>query len=385
MVVDRSAGRVPPVPPPDAIPEHLLRQGDPAAMSVEPYDRAPGADTPAGYWHAHIRLGFSVFIGETLIVMIYLATTPAGPNRGVLWTMAAFWLTAGLAGLSTGRWASTRPWRMWYSTIWTVLSIVAIAGFVALDSGLASPVRSLLFLPFAYAALMFRPRATALCALVDLVATGLLGIFDRGAALTGSQALTYYGVLVGAAVLALAASANRTRLEQHEERLKARLVELAAIDDLTGCAVRRVFHRRAEEEISRALRHHRRVSLLMIDVDDFKSVNDTGGHPAGDALLSTIGAVLRSNARASDVVGRLGGDEFAVLMPETEPSEALALADRIRWDLQSTGQVSATLSIGVTGLRSVSPSAEQMLRDADRALYRVKDAGGDAALLLAEP
>ncbi len=357
-----------------------LRAGP--AASVEPNDGAPGADTWAGYWLSHIRLGFGVFIGETLIVMMYLTATPAGPNRAVLWTMAAFWLLSGLVGLGTGRWASTMSWRMWYSVIWTVLSVMAIAGFLALDSGLVSPVRALLFLPFAYAALMFQPWATAVCALVDLGATALLGVFDRGT-LSDPQALTYYGVLVGAAVLALAASANRTRLEQHEERLKARLVELAAIDDLTGCAVRRVFHQRLEEEVSRATRHDRPVTLLMIDVDDFKAVNDTSGHPAGDALLATIGSILRSDARSSDVVGRLGGDEFAVVMPETEPAQALAMADRIRRDLRSTAQVPVTISIGVSGLDRTSPSAEQMLRDADRAMYQVKHAGGDAALVLA--
>ena len=157
-----------------------------------------------------------------------------------------------------------------------------------------------------------------------------------------------------------------------------KIAVLAATDELTGCAVRRVFRQRLEEEISRSVRHDRSLSLMMIDVDHFKSVNDTYGHVVGDRLLAVVGAVLRADARSFDMVGRLGGDEFAVLLPDTEPSDAVALAERIRRDLPGAVEVPVTISVGVSGLDRSVPTAEQMFDDADFALYEVKRRGRDA-------
>jgi diguanylate cyclase (GGDEF)-like protein len=152
-------------------------------------------------------------------------------------------------------------------------------------------------------------------------------------------------------------------------------------DGLTGCAVHRVFHQRFEEEIARSLRNGHPLSLMMIDVDSFKAVNDTYGHLVGDHVLAAIGQALRQQSRSFDLVGRLGGDEFAVLMPDTEPSAALALAERIRLEAAAGLEVPVTLSIGVSGLDLSEPTVEHMLDDADFSLYQVKGAGRDGVAL----
>jgi diguanylate cyclase (GGDEF)-like protein len=116
----------------------------------------------------------------------------------------------------------------------------------------------------------------------------------------------------------------------------------------------------------------------MIDVDEFKSINDTYGHVVGDHVLASIGAVLRHNGRAFDLVSRIGGDEFALLLPETDVPSAVRVAERIRHELPAAVEVPATLSIGVGGLDRSAPSVEHLLDAADFALYAVKRGGRDA-------
>jgi diguanylate cyclase (GGDEF)-like protein len=184
--------------------------------------------------------------------------------------------------------------------------------------------------------------------------------------------------LGGASVLSVAASVNRTHIEQHERQLLATIADLAATDGLTGCAVRRVLMQRMDEEIARSLRNHTPLSLLMLDVDRFKSVNDAFGHVVGDQVLAAIGGLLRGDARPFDLGCRLGGDEFALLLPGTDPSAAVGVANRIRQGLTGAVDVPVTLSIGVAGLDTSKPTVEQMLDDADFALYKVKRSGRDA-------
>jgi diguanylate cyclase (GGDEF)-like protein len=348
-------------------------------------ERIDGGPSPAAvtdpihdYWVSHIRTGFGVFLAETLAVMAYLAWTPHGPHRRILWLVAVLWLIAGLASLWSAPWVASKPWRAAYSVAWTVLSAFAVGGVATLDTGFDSPLLVLLFLPLAYAALIFTPRAAALCGLSGLAAATLVTIADPGFGESEQNALMFFSALTGVALLSVAASVNRTRLEQHEKRLMAAIVEMAEVDELTGCAVPRVFRRRTEQETARSTRNDRPLSLLMIDVDKFKSVNDTCGHPVGDRVLAAVGAVLRSNTRSFDLAGRLGGDEFAILMPDAGPPAAIALAERIRGDLARSAEVPVTLSIGVSGLDQSAPAAEQLLNDADVALYEVKRAGGDA-------
>jgi len=180
---------------------------------------------------------------------------------------------------------------------------------------------------------------------------------------------------VGAGALSVVASVNRTHIEERERSLRA---ELAGTDELTGCSVRRVLGQHMDQEIERASRTGRPLSLLMIDVDEFKTVNEEYGRVVGDRVLMSIGAILLANVRSFDVPSRLGGDEFALLLPEIDTSGAVVVAERICRDLAGSGEVRVTLSIGVSGLNPSMPTAERLVAEAGMALDQVKRAGRDA-------
>ncbi|MBJ96238.1 MAG: hypothetical protein CMP23_17390 [Rickettsiales bacterium] len=156
----------------------------------------------------------------------------------------------------------------------------------------------------------------------------------------------------------------------------------ATYDDLTGLVGRRHFLSEMKRERERARREERPLSLLMIDADNFKALNDNYGHPAGDAVLMALARELIKGTRAVDLVGRLGGEEVAVLLPGATNEVAVCIAERLResiqqleipWNNQTLG---VTVSIGVTTL-SGDMSPLELLEQADQALYQAKDQGRD--------
>jgi diguanylate cyclase (GGDEF)-like protein len=351
-------------------------------MSPPPSDRHVSGDDPNSeihrvFWVHHIRIGFGVFLGETLVVMFYLGVTPHEGHRFALKVIVAAWFALATAGLFGAPALATSHWRALFSASWTIVSVLAVGVVAVLDGGVDSPLLFLLFLPVGFSALAFTPVLAAACGVAALSSTAVVALIDPSVHLSSGDLLLLIGVLVGATILSVAASVNRTYREDHERRLSEQIAVLASTDGLTGCAVHRVFHSRLEEEISRAVRTNRPLSLLMIDVDDFKGVNDTYGHLIGDHVLAAIGGVLRSQTRSFELVGRLGGDEFAVLMPETETSHAIVAGNRFRDESSRVVEVPVTLSIGVSGLDLSMPTAERMLDDADFALYQVKHGGRD--------
>ena len=151
---------------------------------------------------------------------------------------------------------------------------------------------------------------------------------------------------------------------------------LALTDPLTGLANRRGFTARYEQELARSARHGGAVSLLLIDVDNFKAINDTHGHHRGDEVLRAVAGALEEAARAEDVPARIGGDEFAVALPHTGVNGAVEMASRVaRLFAEATVEmgVSVTLSFGVCG--SDTTPRRSMMAGADLALYRSKDLG----------
>lgn len=162
-----------------------------------------------------------------------------------------------------------------------------------------------------------------------------------------------------------------------EEELR----RLATTDPLTGVANRRRFMEAAERELMRARRYGRPLSLLMLDVDHFKSINDGYGHAVGDDVLTCLASAARECMREIDVVGRLGGEEFAVLLPETSLTEAVGAAERLRrhlaeLELQTRNDVVRfTVSVGVATCRDEDCSIEGALTRADHALYDAKRGG----------
>ena len=169
--------------------------------------------------------------------------------------------------------------------------------------------------------------------------------------------------ITGIAALGLAAA--------HSEAEVHRLTHAATIDSLTGLFNRRSFDTRLRQEIERAKRSSGTLAVLMIDIDDFKDVNDTQGHPAGDAVLLAVSDVLRSVVRVFDFCARYGGDEFAIVMPNSDRESTAAAAERIRERI-STSRV--TVSVGAATMRD-DDTAEDIVQRADDGLYRAKAAG----------
>ncbi|MDP1900174.1 MAG: diguanylate cyclase [Rubrivivax sp.] len=171
-------------------------------------------------------------------------------------------------------------------------------------------------------------------------------------------------------------------------RLSQELKQQAATDDLTGLANRRSLMEHLNGEVQRIARHPElQCSVLALDIDHFKDVNDRWGHAAGDALLVHLAQLMRETVRQVDVVGRTGGEEFTLLLPDTRPEEARALAERLRERVGSSplhheGKVIAiTVSIGVSAVVPSDARADAVLVRADRALYRAKNAGRNAVRL----
>lgn len=163
------------------------------------------------------------------------------------------------------------------------------------------------------------------------------------------------------------------------------LHRLSLTDPLTGLGNRRALDLRLEEEISRCSRGGHSVTVLMIDVDKLKVINDEQGHKAGDRALQTVSYAIRRSTRVSDVVGRWGGDEFLVIASDTSEQDAKALADRIlaataRDCLVHPGHRPVGLSIGIATASTTDVDMQEVLDAADRAMYEAKQQGGDRAV-----
>lgn len=180
----------------------------------------------------------------------------------------------------------------------------------------------------------------------------------------------------------------RSALKMH--RLVQMLAQCAQIDGMTGLWNRAFFDRRWAEEVAKSARHQQPLTLAMIDVDHFKSINDTYGHPSGDAVLQGVARLLQREIRKEDVACRYGGEEFALIMPATGPEDALVMAERIRVALSSVvwarhPERTVTVSIGLSGESCAgSISAGGWLERADRALYAAKQGGRNRSVMAEE-
>lgn len=168
-------------------------------------------------------------------------------------------------------------------------------------------------------------------------------------------------------------------------RLFQEINRLAITDELTGLFNRRHFYHHLEQEFRRARRYDRPLSLIMMDIDDFKRYNDLNGHLAGDQILRILAGRLRSSTRAVDMLARYGGDEFGIILPETDLKQAGVQAERIRSAVKRDPQGAhdqkdgngLTASLGIARLGPEIREVEDLIRAADQALYRSKAAGGN--------
>lgn len=179
--------------------------------------------------------------------------------------------------------------------------------------------------------------------------------------------------------------ANQVAVAVENARLYEETEQLAVTDGLTEVFNHRYFQAFLDRELSRARRYHRPLSLIMIDLDRFKSINDNYGHQVGDTVLRGVAAIIKSQARDVDLVARYGGEEFMVVLPETNKNEAQSLAERIRQAVREQryslpdgrAEIRVTISLGVASFPEDGADKSELVDKVDKALYRSKTEGRD--------
>ncbi len=182
--------------------------------------------------------------------------------------------------------------------------------------------------------------------------------------------------------------ANQVALALKNATEHQRVQELAITDELTGIYNRRAFQKALDKELRISKRYGKPLSLIMLDIDGFKKINDKFGHQEGDNVLRSLATNLQRAIREIDFLARYGGDEFAVILPETKAEEAVVLAERLKKTVKncpiSTGgpHRNITLSMGIADISESMNSEDELISQADRVLYLSKENGGDSVEVL---
>jgi diguanylate cyclase (GGDEF)-like protein len=180
--------------------------------------------------------------------------------------------------------------------------------------------------------------------------------------------------------------ASHTALALRNAALSEQMDQMANTDGLTNAANRRAFQTTLEREVSRSLRSGDPVSLIMLDIDNFKALNDTHGHQVGDDVLRQVAGVLHANCRDFDTTARYGGEEFAVILPGCGPGDALARAEQLhRCVHDEVVDVRVTVSVGAAAFPVHATTAEMLVKAADDAMYEAKRAGRDRVRMAESP
>lgn len=170
----------------------------------------------------------------------------------------------------------------------------------------------------------------------------------------------------------------------------ARLYELAVTDSLTKVLIRRHFMQRLEDELRRSKRYHHTLSLVMVDLDNYKDINDTYGHQAGDRVLMEIAKIFKKSVRTTDLVGRYGGDEFCFALPETPPDGAMIFCERLRQKIENTQLsfesflIKRTISCGIATYPNHTEDMHELFKMADMALFKAKRDGRNMTVIFDE-
>jgi diguanylate cyclase (GGDEF)-like protein len=266
-----------------------------------------------------------------------------------------------------------------------ILALVFASSLVALTGGLQSPFTFTFPLIVGAGALLVAPRvalALAVLATAAYLTAGLIvdptpeigPLVTMAVNLTGLYLLAYIGASVG----------------REQRRARDAAIRLSTVDALTGLYNRSYFFTALEREIARGDRSGRAFCMVMLDLDDLKSVNDRFGHIAGDQVLRAVADIVRGGVRKIDTAARYGGDEFVALLPETDPTGGWVVAEKIRQVVAEQGlpgiDPGPTVSVGVVSYPADGRSADALLVSADRAMYASKRGGKNrVARAAAEP
>ncbi|WP_051693743.1 GGDEF domain-containing protein [Desulfohalovibrio reitneri] len=212
------------------------------------------------------------------------------------------------------------------------------------------------------------------------VLSGLLGLWDDAGPV---YQVWLYGYMTVGSMAAFGAFGFFAGV--HEERF----AEMSLVDHLTRAYNTRSFHEALRGEFANAKRHNRPLSIILLDLDHFKQINDTFGHQAGDEVLRAVASTVSDYIREGDTLYRVGGEEFAVLMPETPASGGMALAERIREAVREkpvvigkSERVNVRMSLGVAGTdRIQAETSTELFASVDHALYEAKEGGRDRSVM----
>jgi two-component system cell cycle response regulator len=242
----------------------------------------------------------------------------------------------------------------------------------------------------------------------DIKAMDRQVIFDEETQIRGLGALKIFPLTAGDRILGtLVAGSRKKALDQDVLRmlevmaiqaaqavLRAQLFEqmerMATTDGLTGLLNHRTFQSKADESLAQARRYQRKLSIILTDIDHFKSVNDTYGHPTGDAVLRGVAKILKDKARDTDIVARYGGEEFAIIMPETDAQGARVIAERIREAVKAEvfqtemGPLKVTLSLGIATGPDQGYEKQHLIDLSDQCLYHAKRHGRNQSVTVAQ-
>ena len=251
-----------------------------------------------------------------------------------------------------------------------LIGVLAVA-YIDFVTGFEVRVFPLYLLPIGFVA--WHLGSTAGVAASTLAALALT-LTDRLAGKIYAQPLVEYwntcAEFIGFTVVALLIARQTQQLKREHSNARA--------DALTGVANRRAFHEIASQELSRARRYNHVVTLAYLDLDDFKSLNDTLGHAVGDDVLIAFSAALRDSTRDVDTISRLGGDEFAILFPETDGSTARLLLTRLQEAVRESFRLrnwDITLSCGAVTFTKPPNTLRELLTCADAVMFEVKRSG----------
>jgi diguanylate cyclase (GGDEF)-like protein len=345
--------------------EFAVFHGEPAAV-VDP------DGVPTGAYDRVVRIVSWVFILATSTIV---AITGLWPD-----TQPAIFALLAIAGLFVLLVHDLLPPSSLGSAKFIVEGSVAITFatlLVLLTGGDESPFFFIFPLIVGGAALVVSPRVTFALAAVGSIAY-VFAIASPGSDPLTREALAKVGINLTALVL-LAYVATVIASEQRRARDAA--IRLSTVDPLTGLFNRTFFFAAVDREIARSARSNRGFCVLMMDLDELKSINDRHGHYFGDRVLAGVGEVISSGVRRIDTAARYGGDEFVVLLPETDPTGAYVLAEKVRigvteLDIAVSGSVlEASISVGVVSYPDDGRTSDELLISADQAMYASKRGG----------